>query len=175
MAVRLSGVRFCGRGGHEEGVQNLAQRHGCGDADDRGEGEHQSDHDTSEVRGQDGVDDNEDLLVFEVAEAHVHTGREQPDQHVQVEEERGPGSRLMLGDGCDDGDVDLGVAGVPERVETTRPGGDSAGDCEQDQPAESDGKDDKDHAAEQGLELFGRELITDILREANELDKTKNA
>lgn len=41
---------------------------------------------------------------------------------MQVEEERGPRGRLVLGDGRDDGDVVLGVGGVKERVEPAGPG-----------------------------------------------------
>ena len=35
---------------------------------------------------------------------------------MEIEEEGEPGRGLMLGDGSDDGNVDLGVSGVPQRV-----------------------------------------------------------
>jgi hypothetical protein len=43
---------------------------------------------------------------------------------VEIEEEGGPGGRLMFRDGRNNGNVVLGVGGVEERVETTGPGGD---------------------------------------------------
>ena len=85
-------------------------------------GQHQPDHDTSKVARKDGVDDDEDMLILELLEAHVYTGWEKPDQEVEVEEESWPGSRLMLGHGGNDGNMDLGISGIPERVETTTPG-----------------------------------------------------
>ena len=49
--------------------------------------------------------------------------RKDASQDMQIEEEWEPGGGLVLGYAGDNGDVDLGVAGVPERVEPTRPGG----------------------------------------------------
>lgn len=61
------------------------------------------------------------MLIAEVLEAHVDTSREEPDKEVEVEEESRPGCRLMLRHRCDNGDVNLGIAGIPQRVETTIP------------------------------------------------------
>lgn len=43
------------------------------------------------------------MLVPKLAEAEPDTGREEEDQHLQIEEERGPRGRLMLRYGGDDG------------------------------------------------------------------------
>jgi hypothetical protein len=66
------------------------------------------------------------MLVAQMLEAEVHAGWEQPDEHVQVEEVRGPGCGLMLRHRRDDGNVNLGVARVPEGVESPAPGSDVA-------------------------------------------------
>jgi len=66
------------------------------------------------------------MLVVKLVEAHVNTSREQPDQHLQVEEEGWPCSRLMLRDGGNDRNVDLGVASVPEGVEAPSPWGNNS-------------------------------------------------
>jgi len=77
---------------------------GC-DADDGREGEHQADHDTSEVAGQDGVDDNKEMLVAEFAEAKDNTSGEEEDEQLQVHIESGPRCWLMLGHRGNDRDV----------------------------------------------------------------------
>ena len=43
--------------------------------------------------------------------------REDASEYVEVEEEGEPRGRLVLGHRRDDRDVDLGVTGVPQRVE----------------------------------------------------------
>ena len=53
----------------------------------------------------------------------LRTG-EHEDQQLQVKVVGGPGGGLVLRDGGDDGDVVLGVGGVQQRVEATRPGRD---------------------------------------------------
>ena len=49
---------------------------------------------------------------------------EHEDQQLEVKVERGPGSRLVLTDGGDDGDVVLGIGRIEKGVEPTRPRGD---------------------------------------------------
>jgi hypothetical protein len=56
----------------------------------------------------------EDPFIVNLFDDEPQTGREHADKDVQVKEERHPGGRLMLRDGGDDRDVDLGVARVPE-------------------------------------------------------------
>lgn len=75
-----------------------------------------------EVHAGHAIEDGEDVGVGQLAEAEVETGGEEEHEAVQVEEERGPRGRLVLGDGRDDGDVVLGVGGVKERVEPAGPG-----------------------------------------------------
>jgi hypothetical protein len=53
------------------------------------------------------------MLVAEVLEEEVYTSREQPDEHVEIEKEGWPGCRLMLRDGGNDGNVNLGVSSIP--------------------------------------------------------------
>ena len=62
----------------------------------------------------------EDPLVVDVFDAVPQADRVGKHQDVQVEEEAEPGGRLVLRHRRDDGNVDLGVARVPQRVE---PGG----------------------------------------------------
>ena len=58
-----------------------------------------------------------DCMQFYLFDAVPEPNRKDASQDVQVKEEREPGSRLMFGHTRDDGDVDLGVARVPQRVE----------------------------------------------------------
>src|SRR5271156_6245198 len=91
------------------------------DADDWRKCEHETNHDTGKVACKDGIDNNEYMLIFEIAEAHVHSGWEQPDEEIQIEEEGRPGSWLMFGDGRNDRNMDLSISGIPQRVESTAP------------------------------------------------------
>ena len=50
-----------------------------------------------------------DPLVGEVFHDEPDASREDADEDVEVEEERGPGGRLMLWHTGNDGDVDLGI------------------------------------------------------------------
>jgi len=86
-------------------------------ADTGSEGQHQSDHHSSKVDGGDGVQDDEHPLVVYVLDAVPETDREDTGQDVQVEEEAEPGGRLVLRHAGYDGNVDLGIAGVPQTVE----------------------------------------------------------
>lgn len=70
-------------------------------------------------------------MVLERVETHVDTGGEHPDQHLEIEEERRPRGGLMLRYRGNDRNVDLGVSSIPQRVETTRPGGNNAGQSQE--------------------------------------------
>lgn len=76
-----------------------------------------------EVNAGDSVENEEDVGVGELGEAEVESGREEEDQDLQVEVERRPRRRLVLGDRRDDRDVVLGVARVQQRVEAAGPRG----------------------------------------------------
>ena len=69
------------------------------------------------INGCDAVEDDEDVVVGEVLEAVVHSGREEEGEDLEVEVEGGPRGRLVLRDGGDDRDVVLGVGRVQEGVE----------------------------------------------------------
>lgn len=75
------------------------------DARDRGQGKHEPDHDPGKVPRQGAVDDHEDGGIGRplVEEPQSHGGERYED--VEVEVEGGPGCRLVLGDGRDNGDV----------------------------------------------------------------------
>lgn len=94
---------------------------GSGNTDTRCESEHETNHDTGKITGRQGIGDKENVLVAQFVKAQVDTRGEKPDEHVEVEEEGRPSRRLVLRHRGDDGDVDLGITGVPERVETSTP------------------------------------------------------
>ncbi len=77
------------------------------------------------IRAHDAL--TEDPLVVDVLDAIPDPHGKDGSEDVQVEEEGKPSRRLVLRDGGDDGDMYLGVAGVPKRVEAPAPGGDDAG------------------------------------------------
>jgi len=82
---------------------------------------------------------------------------------VKVKEEGGPCGWLMLADACDDGDVDFGVASVPERVEAARPWRDVAGVCESDYANKNGGggssAGDDEEALEVGFGHSGAQVV----------------
>ena len=80
----------------------------------------------------------------------------------------------MLGDGGDDGNVNLGVASVPERVETTRPRRNDSSDGQQDESTKSNHEDDQNKSAEQSLELLAGKLSADPLNSSDQLEETKD-
>lgn len=133
-----------------------------------------SNHDTGEVCAEDRVDNDKDVLVAELAEAPEETSREQPDEHLEVEEVRGPGGRLVLRDGGDDGHVDLGVASVPERVETSSPGCDPSREGKDDERNEGHDGDENDKRTKEELKLLARDETADSLDECDELDETED-
>lgn len=158
----------------EVGVENLRESDCRCNADNGCQSEHETDHDTSEVTGEHSVDNDEDLLVSQSAEAQVDTGREEPDHHVEIEEEGRPRGGLMLGDGCDDGNMDLGVSSIPERVETASPGRNDTRDGQKHQPSNTDEEDTQNQSAEQRLELLAGKLCTNPVDKGDQLEEAKD-
>lgn len=152
-ALGLSSTLF-GSLGRQERIQDLRGSNSSSNTDNRGESQHETHHDTSEVAAEQGVYNNEDMLILQIAEAEVDTSGEQPDEHVQVEEEGGPGGGLMLRNGCDDGNVDLGVACIPERVESTTPRRNVSERGESNETEETDSKSTDQNSDEESLELL---------------------
>ena len=148
-------------------LQQGRKRHGRRDADDRGDDQHQPDHDPGEIRAEDGVDDDKEVFIPEFPEAEEDSGGEEEDEHLEVEEEGRPGGGLMLRDRGDDGNcrvhiasatnchlsssnfeeltVNLGVTGIPQRVKPPGPRRDPPARRQQDQHCQryGEGKDDK--------------------------------
>ena len=63
----------------------------------RREREDKTYHDAGEVRGHDGVNDHENVLVTQVVEEEEETCGEEVDEAVKIKEVRGPGRWLVLG------------------------------------------------------------------------------
>jgi len=80
----------------------------------------------------------------------------------------------VLRDGCNDGNVNLGVTRVPERVETTTPRSNDAREGEEDENTEGCKEDDQDEGTEQCLELLARQSLAHKLDETNKLEETEN-
>lgn len=114
------------------------------------------------------------MLILQVLETHEHTGREQPDKEVQIEEESRPGGRLVLGDGCNDRNVNLGIASIPQRVETTTPGGNHACDGEENETSKPKTKGEQDHRSEKLLELLAGQVCSDKFSKRNELNQAED-
>ena len=158
----------------EVGVENLRESDCRCNADNGSQSEHETNHDTSEVTGEHSVDDNEDLLVGQSAEAQVDTSGEEPDHHVEIEEESGPCGRLVLGDRGDDRNVNLGVSGIPERVETASPGRNDTRDGQKHQSSDTDEEDAQNQSAEQRLELLSGKLCANPVDKGHQLEETKD-
>ena len=114
------------------------------------------------------------MLVFQCPEAQVHASGEQPDEHVQVKKERRPRSRLMFGDGSDDGYMNLGIACIPQRVEAAGPRSDRTRDRKKDKTEDGDAKDGATQGDEQSLKLLAWELIPEEGEEAYKLNEAEN-
>ena len=71
---------------------------GRGDTDDGGQGKHEPHHDTSKVARDDGVDDDEDMLITEIAETQEDASREEEIEEIEVHEECWPCCRLVFRD-----------------------------------------------------------------------------
>ena len=80
----------------------------------------------------------------------------------------------MLVNGGNDGNMDLGISRVPERVETAGPRGNDTGYGQQDESSKSDDEDEKDERAKERLKLLARKLRANPLDTANQLEKAKD-
>lgn len=157
-----------------------------------------------EVTSESSVDDDEDVSVGQLLEAEEDSSGEDPDEHLQIEEERWPSRRLMLRDRRDDGNwkkkrvesdsvrvrneemressegrerrltVNLGVSSVPEGVKSTSPRSNGSRHGHGDESSERDGEDGDDEDGEEGLELFRWEVGSDDLDEGDELKETED-
>lgn len=115
------------------------------------------------------------MLILEILEAQIDTSGEEPDKEVQVEEKGGPGSRLVLRDGGNDGNVNLGIAGIPQRVETSAPGSNVAQRSKGDETQQTQAECRHEDGDKEGLELTARNGRSHVLNEANELDEAEDA
>ena len=59
----------------------------CQDTNARGEGKHESDHDSGEVNGADSIEDDEDAFVVDILDAVPQSNRKHAYQDVEIEEE----------------------------------------------------------------------------------------
>ena len=107
----------------------------------------------------------ENSLVIDLLDTEPHTSRENTNENVQVEEKRRPGSRLMLTDTSDDRNVNLGIAGVPERVEAATPRGDIARIGERNDGGENEAGDEEHGEDEELAELGLGELGAQVREE----------
>lgn len=170
--LHFLGVR--GLGGNI-GIEQARQGNGRGNADNRGQSEHQPNHDTREVAAEQSVDDNEDMLIAEILKAHVDTGGEEPYEEVEIKEERGPGSRLMLGYRGNDRNMNLGIAGIPEGVEATIPWRDIAEGGQTNQSNQANTKGGDKDGNKEGLELAARNGRSYIFNKGNQLEEAEDA
>ena len=81
----------------------------------------------------------------------------------------------MLRDGGDDGNVDLGITSVPQRVEASAPGSNVAQRSERDETKQTESKGRHEDRDKEGLELAPRNSRSHILDETNELDEAEDA
>lgn len=148
----------------------------CGrNTDDWSQSQHQSNHDTCEITGENRINDDEDVLVLQITETDVNTGREEPNQEVQVKEKGGPSSRLVLRNRCNDGNMNLGVVGVPKGVESAAPWRNGPRKREPNDTNEANGRDDNDHAGKELLELLGWDKASHEISKGHQLKQTKDA
>ena len=81
----------------------------------------------------------------------------------------------MLRHRRNDGDVDLGVTGIPKRVEATTPRGNDASTGGNDQGQESNSKGTAGEEPEEGLVLTAGDGRTDIVQKGEELEEAKDS
>ncbi|KAH3688913.1 hypothetical protein WICPIJ_000086 [Wickerhamomyces pijperi] len=103
----------------------------------------------------------------------VGVGRD-PDQELGVEEEGWPGGRLMFRDRGDDWDVNLGVTGVPQGVESTGPWSNQTGISQTEETQDTNSDDQEDSNDQHRLELLGWNLGPDVITESDNLNQTKH-
>jgi len=65
--------------------------------------------------------------------------------------------------------MDLGIAGIPEGVETASPRCNDTRECQENKASKGYSKDQQDEGTEDGLELLAWQLGADILHEADNL------
>eukprot|EP01136_Pigoraptor_vietnamica_P013960 Opistho-1_new@55558 len=156
-------------------VQDARHGNGREDADAGREGEHEANHHAGKVRRSRGVEDDESTLVVHVLRAQPHAGGEGDEEKVEVEHKGRPRGRLVLGHGRDDGDVDLGVPSVPQRVVAARPRRNDArvretDDSEEDKPGDGDHR-----QLEDGLERAALNVRAQVLDERIRLEECEDA
>lgn len=114
------------------------------------------------------------MLVSQLLEDEVDTSREEPDEHLGVKEESRPGSRLVLGDRGNNGNVDLGVAGIPEGVESAGPGSNDTRDSETHEASEGNSNETHQRQTDGVLELLGGDLALDVVGKSGQLNQSKD-
>ena len=155
--------------------QEARKGHGAQDAHHRRQRQHQTHHDAGEVDGRHGVQHNEDALVVDVLDDVPQANGERQHQDVQVEEEREPRGRLVLRNGCDDRNVDLGVARVPQRVEAARPGSDDSGVGQQHHHAEDDSGGAQHCHSEHVAQLGRRHSRLEVSQHSHRVQERENS
>jgi hypothetical protein len=70
--------------------------------------------------------------------------------------------------------MNLGVAGIPQRIETPGPGSNDARNSQQYKTSEGDGEHQEDKSSQQGLELLAGNAGTDELNKSNKLEEAKD-
>ena len=115
------------------------------------------------------------MLVAELTETEDYASGKEKDEELEVHEEGRPGGRLVFGYGSNNGDVLLGISGVPEGIEAAGPRGNPAfvgeageGSCSQDTNGD-------DGVEKDFLELLGRDVGANELSERDDLEETKDA
>lgn len=172
---RSLGFRWVGALDCQKGVQDLGRCNGSSNTDNGCQCQHKTDHDSSEVAAKERVDDNKDVFIIELAEAKVNPCWEEPDEHVKIKEECWPSRRLVLRDRSNDGDVDLGVASVPQGVETAAPGRNVSKGGETHEADDTDTKGYNQKGDQKRLELLARDSRAHIVNESHELEEAKDA
>lgn len=154
-------------------VQDRGQDHSGCHTDDWCQGQHETDHNTREVGGENGIDNNEDLLIIKLQKAEINSSWEQPNEHIQIEKECWPRGWLMLRNRSDNRNVNLGVSGIPKRVETSSPWCDDTRDGEEDETTQSNGADCGDESEKEGLKLLAWYARAHEFHESNKLQQSK--
>lgn len=77
----------------------------------------------------------------------------------------------MLGDGCDDWNVYLGIASVPERIESSREGGHISRIHQSEVSDEADSESDRHHSYEQCHELRPSHACAGVLHRSYQLKR----
>ena len=94
---------------------------------------------------------------------------------MKIEKERGPRGRLMLADTGNDRNVNLGIARIPERVETAGPWSNVAGVGQEDDAGKDQAGSADDGNEEELAELALGQLALHISDESVRLQKSKRS